>query len=103
MINNNNTETLSGVLASVFFEVRDQESFASMTSPRVMTTHLHKHRLPPNVWKKQVKIIVVLRNPKDVAVSFYNFMKGLKMFDYEGSFAGFFPTFMEGKSKSYRY
>lgn len=47
--------------------------FKDLPSPRVITTHLECELLPKQSREKKNKIIYVLRHPKDVIVSFYNF------------------------------
>ncbi|XP_058980003.1 sulfotransferase 1 family member D1-like [Musca domestica] len=46
-------------------------------SPRVIKTHMPANLLPLEIWKKNVKIIYVARNCKDVIVSAYHFTKNL--------------------------
>ncbi|XP_072050677.1 sulfotransferase 1E1-like [Amphiura filiformis] len=42
-------------------------------SPRVMATHLIEKFLPPDVWRKNVKVLYLGRNPKDVFCSAASF------------------------------
>ncbi|XP_078614172.1 sulfotransferase 6B1-like [Branchiostoma floridae x Branchiostoma japonicum] len=46
-------------------------------SPRLMFTHLHPKMAPPGLAARvnKVKTIVLLRNPKDVCVSFYHYLQ----------------------------
>ncbi|XP_073836572.1 sulfotransferase 1E1-like [Musca autumnalis] len=46
-------------------------------SPRVIKTHMPANLLPLGIWRKNVKIIYVARNCKDVIVSAYHFTKNL--------------------------
>ncbi|XP_071481833.1 sulfotransferase 1A1-like [Diadema antillarum] len=45
-----------------------------MDSPRVMTSHLPLHLLPPGIFEAKAKIIYLARNPKDVMTSFFKFV-----------------------------
>ncbi|XP_072050078.1 sulfotransferase 1B1-like [Amphiura filiformis] len=38
-------------------------------SPRIIGTHMHERFMPPDAWKKKVKIVYLGRNPKDVFCS----------------------------------
>ena len=41
-------------------------------------------------------MIVIMRNPKSVAVSLYHHLKGLPFYEYNGTFNGYLPQFVEG-------
>ncbi|XP_046559664.1 sulfotransferase 1B1-like isoform X4 [Haliotis rubra] len=60
----------------------DLETLDSRTSPRVLNGHMQFNRLPKQVTEKRVKIIYLLRDPRDVAVSWYQLME--KNFRYRG-------------------
>jgi hypothetical protein len=49
---------------------------------------------------QEIKAVLCLRNPKDTAVSYYNHMKGIKMYEYEGKWENWISGFAEGKCKS---
>jgi hypothetical protein len=50
---------------------------------------------------KQIKTILCCRNPKDTAVSYYNHMKGIKSYEYDGKWSDWLPVYLQGKCKSY--
>ncbi|XP_071493687.1 sulfotransferase 1A1-like [Diadema antillarum] len=52
----------------------NMENIERAPSPRVIQTHLRLKYMPEDLLKKG-KVIYVARNPKDTAVSWYNFMK----------------------------
>ena len=52
------------------------------------------------VSEKKTKIVLALRNPKDVAVSFYHHHKGIQPYKYNGKFTDFCQLFIEGKCKN---
>lgn len=47
-------------------------------SPRVLKTHLRPYFLPDETWTKKVPVVYVLRNPKDIVISMFDFMKHFK-------------------------
>lgn len=47
----------------------------TLKSPRVMKTHNPVYFLPNDIWSKGAKVIYVCRNPKDMVVSEYHFMR----------------------------
>ena len=63
----------------------------NMPSPRVIKTHLSIDMLPKEVHTKKAKVIYVCRNPRDVVVSYFNF---LKLDGYYGSLDVFFEAFI---------
>lgn len=65
-------------------------------SPRVLKSHLRKQFLPDN-FEKTAKVVYVMRNPKDVVVSSYNFIKTLKEEEFIGSFEQMIENFLQGK------
>ena len=52
--------------------------------------------LPEDVKKKNIKMIHVSRDPKDVAVSYYHFFQMVKNIRYEGTWDMFCKSFLEG-------
>uniref|UniRef100_A0A0B7BDQ2 Sulfotransferase domain-containing protein n=1 Tax=Arion vulgaris TaxID=1028688 RepID=A0A0B7BDQ2_9EUPU len=70
----------------------------SLPSPRILNSHLLYRELPTGVKEKKVKIVLMVRNPKDVVVSFFHHHKHLKNFyGYDGDLNGYFEMFMEGR------
>ncbi|RWS02980.1 estrogen sulfotransferase-like protein [Dinothrombium tinctorium] len=63
---------------------------------RFIKTHLPLHFLE-NAMKSNAKIVAILRNPKDVLVSFYYFARMNNIIDYKGDFNSFFDKFISDK------
>ncbi|XP_067664922.1 sulfotransferase 1A1-like [Haliotis asinina] len=80
-----------------FMEMVPEEKYADFPSPRFLISHLLMKHLPDDVRKKKIKIIIVLRNPKDVAVSLYNFLKTIPFINYKGEWKNFVRPFFHGK------
>ncbi|XP_007523587.1 sulfotransferase 1E1 [Erinaceus europaeus] len=68
-----------------------------MNSPRIVKTHLPADLLPASFWDNNCKIIYLMRNAKDVAVSYYYFFKIVTIHPDPGSFPEFVEKFMEGE------
>ncbi|KAJ8031891.1 Sulfotransferase family cytosolic 1B member 1 [Holothuria leucospilota] len=59
-------------------------------SPRVLTTHLCSSYLSNEKWQKRIPIVYVFRDPRDVALSYFEFMKHFQQREGE--------PFLQGKS-----
>jgi hypothetical protein len=71
--------------------------FAKKSPPRLFCTHLYFRFLQKQVLEDKAKTIVVMRNPKDVLVSFYHLYKIAPDFcgNYSGTWDDFFELFKE--------
>ena len=82
----------------------DRVDVRSLPSPRLLHSHVTYDVIPKGksgeTW---CKYVYVARNPKDVAVSFYEFMKDHgSAAGYNGPWEFFARLFMEGKGESSR-
>ncbi|XP_052769580.1 sulfotransferase 1 family member D1-like [Mya arenaria] len=66
-------------------------------SPRILNSHLKPKYLPKAVFQEKRKAVLVLRNPKDVVVSYFFHAKGNAILNYEGTFENFLKMSMEGR------
>lgn len=98
MLLNGKAMYLTGTKEQDMMEFIMPDVFEKRQSPRILNTHLRPKYLPEKM-VKEGKIILVVRNPKDVIVSNYRQTYGLKVLGYEGSFPSFFESFLEGKGK----
>ncbi|XP_052241326.1 sulfotransferase 1A3-like isoform X2 [Dreissena polymorpha] len=94
MLHRGKAETISERFT--LLEATTEQEFASAPSPRVLTSHLPLRLLPDNAISK-IKIVLVLRNPKDLVVSKYHHMLGMRSYDYTGAFKHFLQWFLEDK------
>ena len=99
MLFDGKAETIPKAKVQHMLEAINHEELDCLPSPRVLNTHLHFHLLPKEAIAKKCKIIYILRNPKDVAVSLYNHVKNLLCYHYDGKWENFLPLFLDGKSK----
>ena len=66
--------------------------------PRIVHTHLKYNMLPLEISQNKGKVIHVMRNPADVAVSYYHFaLKNLLMGPFTGTWGVFFEAYMAGR------
>jgi hypothetical protein len=73
-------------------------TWKSLPSPRVIPTHLPSRLFPEMVLERGAKRVYVVRNPKDVAVSFYHFHRSHKLLGfYKGTWDDFFDCFLSGQ------
>ncbi|XP_066034806.1 sulfotransferase 6B1-like isoform X1 [Chamaea fasciata] len=83
-----------------YLEVGDAEKYERMMklpSPRFMVTHLRPENLPKSIFKNKVKILLLTRNPKDLATSFLPFFQWPGFFSFPGTWDDFFTDFMTKK------
>ena len=87
--------------SDVMMEAITQANFNEIPSPRILNNHLLPQHLPTDFFTRKQKIVLVVRNPKDVAVSLYNHVFNLvRYYDYHGEFKDFVKMFMQGKGTS---
>ncbi|XP_060070422.1 sulfotransferase 1B1-like [Ylistrum balloti] len=78
----------------VMIEFQDLEILDEMKSPKILTTHLTYPFIPKAAKEGQMKLIYVLRNPKDVVCSYFTYMSQIQCTSYIGNFGGFFEAFL---------
>ncbi|KAM4904276.1 sulfotransferase 6B1-like [Sylvia borin] len=84
-----------------YLEVGDVEKYKRMSkfpSPRFMVTHLRPENLPKSIFKNKVKILLLIRNPKDVATSLYHFYNDVTTLPSYETWDGFFTDFVAKKT-----
>ncbi|XP_067672171.1 sulfotransferase 1A1-like [Haliotis asinina] len=84
-------------MSQTFMEMVPEERYADLPSPRILSSHLRMKHLPDDVLNKKIKVITVLRNPKDTAVSYYTFLKTIPFAKYKGEFKNFLRPLFQGK------
>lgn len=68
-------------------------------SPRLIKTHIPYRMLREQLQQAKPRIVIVMRNPKDVAVSNFNFCKTIENFNWTGGpFSEFLGYFLQGRT-----
>ena len=68
-----------------------------MESPRVYKTHLPYDMLPKQVHENKTRIVHIIRDPHDIAVSYYHFYRSLaQLGHFTGTWEEFLNMFMAG-------
>ncbi|XP_010203050.1 sulfotransferase 6B1 [Colius striatus] len=83
-----------------YLEIGDIDKYKRMEnlpSPRFMCTHLLPENLPRSIFKNKAKILLLVRNPKDVATSFYHFCNAMSPLPSYETWDDFFIAFMTKK------
>ncbi|XP_052759764.1 sulfotransferase 1B1-like [Mya arenaria] len=76
MLLNDTTELSRKPKEATMLEFRTREEISVLSRPRILNTHFLPSALPTEIPEKRPRIVLVLRNPKDVAVSaFFHFSK----------------------------
>lgn len=84
-------------------EILSQEIYDKLPSPRVINTHLHYKYLPLDTRKRQCKIVLCIRNPKDVAVSDFNLHTSLKIYNFSGKWEHYVERFLNNLGICFLY
>jgi len=78
-----------------FFESVNPAHLEGYPSPRYICTHL-PYAMMPRDSQHKVKYLFVARNPRDVAVSFFHWMRVLDKIDWDGSWDEYIGYFING-------
>ncbi|XP_060586569.1 sulfotransferase 1C4-like isoform X4 [Ruditapes philippinarum] len=97
-------EPIQGSKEDAMIEFQSAESVDKLLSPRIVNCHFPCRYLPLKDMKaKQIKTILCCRNPKDIAVSYFNHMKGVKSYEYDGKWSDWLPVYLQGKLEYGKY
>ncbi|KAJ7342207.1 hypothetical protein JRQ81_009663 [Phrynocephalus forsythii] len=73
------------------------ERMEKLPSRRLIKTHLIPHKIPRSIFEQKAKMLVLFRNPKDTAVSYYHFSQGMRLIPNKQPWDTFFSDFINGK------
>ncbi|KAJ8314013.1 hypothetical protein KUTeg_008574 [Tegillarca granosa] len=93
MLLNNSANYVDSILD--YMDMIPKQKLAEKPSPRLYISHFPLKYLPEQLAEKG-RIICVFRNPKDLAVSFYNLLIKVNFADFTGSFGDFLKLFLNG-------
>ncbi|ELK11990.1 Sulfotransferase 6B1 [Pteropus alecto] len=92
----------AGITLTSPIELGDISKFEELKmyyKKRVIPTHLSYNMLPMDIKQKQCKIIYIVRNPKDTAVSLFHYYKDNPNLPSVETWATFLELFLKGKGK----
>ncbi|XP_050403441.1 sulfotransferase 1B1 [Patella vulgata] len=96
MLRSGQTELMLSAMESTHMEAVSPAMVDQMPSPRTLCTHRYPAELPRNLTDLKCKVILLIRNPKDVCVSDFYLLREIKEYEYEGSFNDFISLFKRG-------
>ena len=99
MLLNGSADRIQGMKEMAMLETMTCDDLDKMMSPRILNTHVHYSHIADDFKKKQCKIIYITRNPKDIAVSFFNHHLKLIEYNYTGHWKDYLHRFIDGKGK----
>ncbi|KAJ8392399.1 hypothetical protein AAFF_G00075240 [Aldrovandia affinis] len=73
-----------------------QKMVSECPSPRLLGTHLHPKNIPASFTAKKTKMLVMFRNPKDTAVSYFHFTNNNPFLPNAECWDKFYSEFMSG-------
>lgn len=99
MLIREDTEILPTDVSNFTLEYRGENGFRKIKSQRMIQSHLHYNQLPLDIIKKRCKIIYTLRDPRDIAISYYKFFGSRKMFMMKCNWDEFLSLFLKGEGE----
>ena len=104
MLKTGDTELTSLDMKSHILVLNQPSDLDALPSPRVLATHRQFQDLPSDFIIKKRKLILVVRDPKDVCVSLYNLcLSSQNTLEYKGTFDGYISLFLRGKGKDLKH
>ncbi|MBN3285561.1 ST6B1 Sulfotransferase, partial [Polyodon spathula] len=79
-----------------FTNPEKMKKLSTLPSTRILGTHMSPNNIPVSFFEKKSKILVVLRNPKDTAVSYFHFYNKNPVLPTFESWDKFFSLYISG-------
>ncbi|XP_019405471.1 PREDICTED: sulfotransferase 6B1-like [Crocodylus porosus] len=98
-INSRNTieKEISIPLRLEFGDAKQFQMMKKLPFRRINTTHILPQILPQSIFKNKAKILLLVRNPKDTAVSYFHFYNDMPLLPSFNTWDEYFTAFMNGK------
>ncbi|KAJ0066813.1 hypothetical protein NL108_002866, partial [Boleophthalmus pectinirostris] len=80
-----------------FFGPDGIKNLENAPSPRLVGFHMNADNIPATFYQNKTKMLVIFRNPKDTAVSYYHFFNNNPVLPSVKSWDSFFERFMSGE------
>ncbi|KAK6182410.1 hypothetical protein SNE40_010110 [Patella caerulea] len=96
MLRRGETELLNSIMELNHIDFLTPALVDQMSSPRTLCTHRYIDELPGDMLDLKCKIIQLVRNPKDVCVSYFHHLREMKRIEYEGPFDDFISMYKRG-------
>ena len=97
MLQTGDTELTSLDMKEHHLTAREPSDIDKLPSPRALASHRQFQDLPSDFVINRRKLVLVLRDPKDVCVSYYHLTQKLSSLEYKGAFDGYMDLFLRGK------
>lgn len=94
MLQNKTTEIDVKHKESYMLDFQSPDNLSQLSSPRLLNMHFPLRYFPRQAIEKRCKILHIMRNPKDVFVSYYNHYNSIGVYDTVDSFSNFLPMML---------
>lgn len=94
MVINKTSEYDKNVKEIAMMEFRTPEELHALPSPRLLNLHMCFKSIPQQAIQKKIPILHIMRNPKDVCVSYYHHYQALPSYEDVDNFSAFLPMFL---------